>query len=109
MCQGNSSSCLPLSLEKIQAENENSRGQEEAKAEGPVNWLAKVLSSYSVLSKETPSFWDWAHFMKRRSDTMTQNAMVVDTATVHRRTVFTRNFRDFQQLGVEVQNPSDKG
>ena len=43
--------------------------------------------------------------MHRRSDTITEDAMIAATAIVHRLTVVTRNVRDFTQFGVELQNP----
>ena len=42
--------------------------------------------------------------MHRRSNTITEDAMIAATAIVHRLTVVTRNVRDFSELGVELQN-----
>ena len=36
---------------------------------------------------------------------MSEDAMIAETATVHRLTVVTRKVSDFSQLGVELQNP----
>ena len=54
---------------------------------------------------DAPAFREWARLMHGRSDTITEDAMIAATATVHRLTVITRNVRDFSQLGVEIQNP----
>ena len=36
---------------------------------------------------------------------MSEDAMIAATAIVHRLTVVSRNVSDFDQLGVELQNP----
>ena len=43
--------------------------------------------------------------MHRRSDTLSEDAMVAATAIEHRLTVVTRNVSHFGQLGVELRNP----
>ena len=46
--------------------------------------------------------------MHKRSDSMTEDAMIAATAMLHRLTVVTRNVKDFEPLGVELQNPFDR-
>ena len=54
------------------------------------------------------AFREWARLMHRRSDTMTQDAIIAATATVHRLTVVTRNVGDFAHLGVRSHHPIDR-
>ena len=54
---------------------------------------------------DAPAFREWARLIHRRSDTLTEDAMIAATAIVHRLTVVSRNISDLRQLGVDLQNP----
>ena len=94
-----------VTVGEMQAGIEITRDQDAAKAEELEAWLNKVLTSYGVLPMDAYAFREWARLMHRRSDTMTEDAMIAATATVHRMTVVTRNVSDFSQLGVELHDP----
>ena len=94
-----------VTVGEIQAGIEITREQDVTKAEELEVWLDKVLASYSVLPMDAPTFREWARLMHRKSDTITEDAMIAATAIVSRLTVATRNVRDFDRLGVDLQNP----
>ena len=97
-----------VTIGEIQAGIEITREQDEAKAEELEAWLEKVLASFGVLSMNASACREWARLMHRKSDTLTEDAMIAATAIVHRLTVVTRNVGDFGQLGVALLNPFER-
>ena len=94
-----------VTIGEIQAGIELTREQDAAKAAELENWLDLVLASYNVLPMDAAACREWARLMHRRSDTLSEDAMIAATAKVHNLTVVTRNVHDFSQLGVQLQDP----
>ncbi len=94
-----------VTVGEIQAGIEITRERDKAKAEELESWLDTVLVSYGVLPMDAAAFRECARLMYKRSDAISDDAMIAATAIVHRLTVVTRNVRDFERLGVEFENP----
>ena len=97
-----------VTVGEIQAGIEITREQDFAKAEELEIWLDQVQASYAVLPLDASTFREWARLMHRKSDTIAEDAMIAATAIVHRLTVVTRNVRDFDQFGIELQDPFER-
>ena len=94
-----------VTIGEIQSGIQGIRGRDEAKASEIESWLEKVLVSYGVLAMDASAFRVWGRLMHRKSNALTEDAMIAATAIVHRLKVVTRNVSDFADLGVEVVDP----
>ena len=64
-----------------------------------------MLATYSVLSVDAAAFREWARLMHRKTNALTQDAMIAAVAIIHRLTVVTRNVRDFEHFAVPILDP----
>ena len=94
-----------VTIREIQSGVEITREQDEARAAAIEAWLDEVAGTYNVLSMDARTFRVLARLMHHRTDDLIEDAMIAATAAVHRLTVVTRNFRDFERLGALTLNP----
>lgn len=94
-----------VTIGEIQAGIELTRQQDAPKAQAIEAWLEQVATTWNVLPMDAPAFRAWARLMHRRSDTVTEDAMIAATAQIHGLTVVTRNVADFKPFGVPLLNP----
>jgi len=94
-----------VTIGEIQAGIELTRAQDPDKAGQIAAWLDEVAGAYNVLPMDAAAFRAWAVLMHRRSDTLSEDAMIAATAQVHGLTVATRNLADFRDFGVPLFNP----
>jgi predicted nucleic acid-binding protein len=90
---------------EIQRGIELTRRQDPIKANEIEAWAAQLERSAQVLPMDAACFREYARLMHRRTDTLSEDAMVAATARVHGLTVATRNERDFEHFDVAVLNP----
>ncbi|MDP1739008.1 MAG: type II toxin-antitoxin system VapC family toxin [Caulobacter sp.] len=92
---------------EIQVGIERSRTANPAKAIEIEAWLDTFATDDRVLPADGAVFRQWAKLMTGRSVDLKMDAMIAATAFVHGLTVATRNVRDFEALGLKVENPFD--
>ncbi|MHB8655524.1 MAG: PIN domain-containing protein [Terriglobia bacterium] len=94
-----------VTMGELQAGNERTRRQNEAKAREIEAWADQLEESYHVLPMDTRCFREWARLMEGKSDHLLEDVMIAATARIHSLKVATRNERDFELLEVEIINP----
>ena len=94
-----------LSLAEIQRGIEITRQQDVAKAQNLELWLDQLAASFEVLVLDAVVMREWARMMHRRSNTLSEDAMLAATAKVNGLQMVTRNTPDFEALGVVCLNP----
>ena len=94
-----------LSLAEIQRGIEITRQQDVAKAQNLELWLDQLAASFEVLVLDAVVMREWARMMQRRSNTLSEDAMLAATAKVNGLQMVTRNTSDFEALGVVCLNP----
>ena len=94
-----------FSLGEIQRGIEITRRQDEVKAQSMERWLDQLANSLAVLNLDALVMREWARLMQRRSNTLSEDAMLAATAQVHGLQMVTRNVADFEALGLACFNP----
>jgi toxin FitB len=90
---------------EIQRGVELTRRQDPVKANEIEAWATQLERTSQGLSMDAACFREYARLMRRRSDTLAEDAMIAATVSVHGLTVATRNERDFAHFDVAVLNP----
>jgi toxin FitB len=94
-----------VTLGELQKGLERTRRQDPARA-GEIELLIDMIdTTYKILPMDSACFREWARLMERKSDRLSEDAMIAATARIHGLTIATRNERNFHGLGVEVVNP----
>ncbi|MBX9774080.1 MAG: type II toxin-antitoxin system VapC family toxin [Xanthobacteraceae bacterium] len=94
-----------VTLGEIQTGIEITREQDPAKAAEIEAWADQIAAVWNILPMDAATFRVWAKLVHRRSDTLSEDAMIAATAIIHGMRVVTRNVADFKALGVEILNP----
>jgi predicted nucleic acid-binding protein len=94
-----------FSLGEIQRGIEITRRQDEVKAQSMERWLDQLANALEVLTIDALVMREWARLMQRRSNTLSEDAMLAATAQVRGLQMVTRNVADFEALGLACFNP----
>jgi toxin FitB len=95
-----------MTIAEIQRGIELTRTQDAARAEHLEGWLVlELLPNAQILPMDAEVARAWAKLMYKRSDTLTEDALIAATALTHQLTVVTRNVRDFSALNVACLDP----
>ncbi|HVH43026.1 MAG TPA: type II toxin-antitoxin system VapC family toxin [Labilithrix sp.] len=94
-----------VTLGELQAGVELTRDQDPEKAMSIEAWIDQVAETVNVLPMDGRAFRVWGRLLHRRSDDLSEDAMIAATAIVHDLIVVTRNVRDFAGFGVKTFDP----
>jgi toxin FitB len=94
-----------VTLGEFQEGIEITRDQDPEKAAEIESWVDQIAATWNVLPIDRRIFRLWARLMHRRSDTLSEDAMIAATAIVHDLTLATRNVKDFRDFGIALLNP----
>jgi len=94
-----------VTLGELQSGVEITRLQDEAKAAEIERWVDKLAATHNVIPVDGSIYRLWARLMHRRTEHLSEDAMIAATALIHDLIVVTRNVRDFAPFKVRLFNP----
>jgi toxin FitB len=94
-----------VTVGEIQTGIEITRAQDPAKAAEIEAWADQIAAVWNILPMDAATFRVSAKLMHKRTDTLSEDAMIAATAIIHGLQVVTRNVGDFKAFGVQVLNP----
>jgi hypothetical protein len=97
---------IPASvIGELQAGAELTRRNHPAKAVEFERWIDRIMLTYAIVPIDGDTIREWVRLMVGRSQDLSEDVMIAATARIRRFIVVTRDVRDFEGLGVEIQNP----
>jgi predicted nucleic acid-binding protein len=94
-----------VTVGELQAGIEITREQDPTRAAEIEVWADSIAQTWNVLPMDAETFRLWARLVHRKSNAVTQDAMIAATAKQHGLVVVTRNTKDFRGFGVDLVNP----